>query len=157
MGKNVFKFFGVNFLAPKIGHWLEKQPVLWPAHGFSTSFLVAARKLIFSRKYTIWHFISTPTPFQERHKNFYENVLPLNLVSTTCKLTPFQMQLESGLNSLYQKQPSRGVLRKMCSQNMHAANLITGEHPCQSAIYWTHTSTWVLSCKFAAYFQSIFS
>ena len=34
------------------------------------------------------------------------------------------MQLESVLNSLYQKQPSRGVLRKMCCENMQAANLI---------------------------------
>ena len=33
----------------------------------------------------------------------------------------------------------------------------TGEHSCQSAIYWNHTSAWVFSRKFAAYFQNIFS
>ena len=41
-----------------------------------------------------------------------------------------------------------------------------GEHPCRSAIsikllckqfYWNHTSAWVFSCKFAAYFQNTFS
>ena len=36
---------------------------------------------------------------------------------------------------------------KMC---MHQI-LYTGEHPCQSAIYLTHTLTWVFSYKFAAF------
>ena len=45
------------------------------------------------------------------------------------ELTPFQMQLECLLNSLYQKQLSRGVLRKMCSENMHAANFIYRRTP----------------------------
>ena len=53
----------------------------------------------------------------------------------------------------------RGTL-KIC-------NKFTGEHPCWSAIsikllvalqlYWNHTSSWVFSCKFAAYFQNTFS
>ena len=34
------------------------------------------------------------------------------------------MQLENVLNSLYQKQPFRNIFRKMCSENMHAANFI---------------------------------
>ena len=36
----------------------------------------------------------------------------------------------------------------------------TGEHPWRSAIsqlYWNRTSAWVFCCKFAAYFQNIFS
>ena len=35
----------------------------------------------------------------------------------------------------------------------------TGENPCRSALqlYLNHTSTWVLSCKFAVYFQNTFS
>ena len=40
-------------------------------------------------------------------KNFMKilwNFLVSHLVSTTCKLTSFQMQLESVLSSLYQKQ-----------------------------------------------------
>ena len=79
IGKKLFfNFLGANFLIPKSGHQLEKQPVLGPTHGFSTSFLGATRNSICSRKYVIWRFISTPTPlFQERHENFYENFLPL--------------------------------------------------------------------------------
>ena len=40
---------------------------------------------------------------------------------------------------------------KICSK-------FTGEHPYQNEItlYWNHTSAWVFSCKFAAYFQNIF-
>ena len=68
---------GVNFLAPKSGHQLEKQPVLGPTHGFSTSFLRATRNSVCPRKYVIC-FISTPTPlFQERQEKFYEDFLPL--------------------------------------------------------------------------------
>ena len=114
---------------PKTVTNLKKQPVLGLTHGFPTSFLGDTRNLICTRKYVIWRFISTPTPlFQERHENFYENFLP-HLVSTTYKLTPFQMQLESVLNRLYQKQPSRAALRKMCSENMHAANFIYQRTP----------------------------
>ena len=66
-----------------------------------------------------------PLPlFREHHETF----LP-HLVSTTCKWTPFQVQLEGVLNGLYQKQPSIGVLRKMCSENMHAANFIYRRTP----------------------------
>ena len=51
----------------------------------------------------------------------------------------------------------KGVL-KICSK-------YTGEHSCRSAIsinfakqlYWNHTSAWVFSSKFAAYFQKTFS
>ena len=72
-------------------------------------------------------FLPLP-PFREQHENFYENFL-LHLVSTACKLTTFQMQIESLLNSLYQKQPSRGVHRKMCSENMHVANFVCWRTP----------------------------
>ena len=34
---------------------------------------------------------------------------------------------------------------KICSK-------VTGEHPCQSLIYWNHTLASVFSCKFSAYF-----
>ena len=112
--KIFFNFLGANFLVPKSSHQLEKQPVLGPTHGFSTSFLGATHNSICLRTYVIC--------------NFSENYLP-HLVSTTCKLTPFQMQLESMLNSLYQRQPSRGVLRKMCSENMHAPNFIYRRTP----------------------------
>ena len=43
---------------------------------------------------------------------------------------------------------------------MKICSIITGEHPCRSAIsikLLCHTSTQVFSCKFAAYFQNTFS
>ena len=61
--KLFFIFLGANFLVPKSGHQLEKQPVLGPTHGFFTSFSGATYNSICLRKYVIWHFISTPTPF----------------------------------------------------------------------------------------------
>ena len=57
-----------------------------------------------------------------------------------------------------QKQPYRGVLKKRCSEK---CSKFTGEHSCWSAIsiklQWNHTSAWVVSCKYAAYFQKNFS
>ena len=92
-----FNFLGPNFLAPKSSQQVGKQPALGATHGFSTSFSGASCNSICSRKYVIC-FICNPTPlFQERHENFYEIFLS-HLVSTACKLTPFQMQLESVLN-----------------------------------------------------------
>ena len=47
----------------------------------------------------------------------------------------------------------KGVLR-ICSK-------FTGEHPSRSVIWiklqWNHTSVWVFSCEFLAYFQTPFS
>ena len=43
-----------------------------------------------------------------------------------------------------QKQPSRGVLKKRV---LKICSKFSGEHPCPA---------WVLSCKFAAYFQNTF-
>ena len=43
----------------------------------------------------------------------------------------------------------KGVL-KICSK-------FTWEHPCRSVISINHISTWVFSCKFAAYFQTPFT
>ena len=121
---------GANFLVRESSHQLEKQPVLGPTHGFSTSFLGATRNSICSTEVcnmTIYFYPNTPFP--RTSWKFLWKYFASHLVSTTCKLTPFQMQLESVLNSLYQKQPSRGVIRKMCSENMHAANFIYRRTP----------------------------
>ena len=48
-----FNFLDANFLAPKSGHQLGKQPVFGLTHGFSTSFLDATRNSICSWKYVI--------------------------------------------------------------------------------------------------------
>ena len=77
--------------------------------GNSTYFLGVTRNSICSWK-NVMTFYFYPYPLYP---------FASHLVSTRCKLTPFQMQLVSVLNSLSQKQLSRGVLRKMC---MHAAN-----------------------------------
>ena len=48
-----------------------------------------------------------------------------------------------------QKQSSRGILRKRCSENMQQSYMRTP--------VFSHTSAWVFSCKFAACFQNTFS
>ena len=60
-----------------------------------------------------------------------------------------------------QKQPSRDVLRKRCSENMQQIYWITPIANCDlnkvaKQLYWDHTSAWVFSCKFTSYFQSTF-
>ena len=68
-----------------------------------------------------------------------------------------------------QKQLSRSVLRKRCSENMQQiyrrtpmpkCDLRTPRPKCDftkvaKQLYWNHTSVWVFSCKFA-YFQNTF-
>ena len=61
----------------------------------------------------------------------------------------------------YQKQPPRGVPRKRCYENMQQTYRRTPMPNCDFnrvalQLYWNHTSVWVFSCKFAAYFQNIF-
>ena len=60
-----------------------------------------------------------------------------------------------------QKQPSRVALKKRCSENMQQIYRRTSISKCDfnkvaKQLYWNQTSAWVLSCKFAAYFQNIF-
>ena len=70
----------------------------------------------------------------------------------------------AGKDSVFRSNPpyallGKAVLKIRCS--------FTGEHPCQSVIsiklkvakrlYRNHISTWLFSCKFAAYFQDTFS
>ena len=60
-----------------------------------------------------------------------------------------------------QKQPSRGVLSKRCSENLQQIYRRTPVLKCDLnkvalQLYWNHTSSWVFSCKFAVYFQNTF-
>ena len=62
----------------------------------------------------------------------------------------------------WQKQPSRGVLKKRCSENMPQIYRRTPMPKCTfnkvaKQPYWNRTLAWVFSCKFAAYFQNTFS
>ena len=61
-----------------------------------------------------------------------------------------------------QKQPSRGVLRKRCSENMLQIYRRTpmpdvNFNKFAKKRYWNHTSACVFSCKFGAYFQNTYS
>ena len=77
------------------------------------------------------------------------------------------MWLEKWNNALtihfkLQKQPSRSVFRKRCSDNMQQIYRRTPILKCDFnkvalQLYWNRASAWVFSCKFAAYFQNIFS
>ena len=60
-----------------------------------------------------------------------------------------------------QRQPSRGVLRKSSSENMHQIYRRTPMpkrdfNKVAKQLYWNQTSASVFSCKFAAYFQNTF-
>ena len=55
-----------------------------------------------------------------------------------------------------QKQPSRGVLIKRCSENMLQNYKRTPMPKCDFNKVAKHISAWVFSCKFAAYFQNTF-
>ena len=62
----------------------------------------------------------------------------------------------------FQKQPSRGVLKKRCSENMQQIYRRTPMPKCDfnkvaKQLYWNRTSAWVFSCKFAEYFKNTFS
>ena len=61
-----------------------------------------------------------------------------------------------------QKQPSRGVFKKTCCENIQQIDRKTPLRKCDfnkvaMELYWNHTSGRVFSCKFAAYFQNTFS
>ena len=105
-----------------------------------------------------------------KYGHCYNHVFVLNMFTfeashEQCDVAQFsQVNLNSrfAIWLLIQKQPSRGVLKKRCSENMQQ---ICREHPCRSVILIklqsnfieNRTLTWVFSCKFAAYFQNTFS
>ena len=62
----------------------------------------------------------------------------------------------------FQKQPFGGVLKKRCSENMQQIYRRTPMPKCDfnevtKQLYWNHTSAWMFSFKFTAYFQNTFS
>ena len=66
------------------------------------------------------------------------------------------------LEVFLQKQQSRGFLKKRCAKNMQQIYRITPMPECNFSkvalqLYWNHTSAWVFSYKFAAYFQNTLS
>ena len=89
-------------------------------------------------------------PLDGFHKTFnFDKVLP----GFWCFLTNYKTQWAFNI----QKQPSRGVLRERCSENMQQNYRWTSMPKCNFdkvalQLYWNRTSAWVFSCKFAAYF-----
>ena len=75
--------------------------------------------------------------------------------------------MKSGMKNIFnfksiaiQKQPSKGVLKKRCSENMQ--QIYRRTHKCDFSnaaveLYWNCTLAWVFSCKFAAYFRNTFN
>ena len=58
---------------------------------------------------------------------------------------------------LFQKQPSRVVLRKRCPENYRIALMPKCDfNKVALQLYWNHSSARVFSCKFAAYFETPF-
>ena len=62
----------------------------------------------------------------------------------------------------YQKQPSKGIPKKRCSENMQQIYRRTPMpkydlNKVALQLYWNRTSALVFSCKFVAYFQNTFS
>ena len=89
-------------------------------------------------------------------KSIYRGELPEKEGGNTKASEVIQKQRDQSLN--IQKHCSKGVLIKRCSE---IGSKFTGEHLCRSVIskqlYWNHTSAWMFSCKFVAYFQNCFS
>ena len=87
------------------------------------------------------------------------------LLHTGIRLLPARNQFSKDLiqkTILFQKQPTRPVLREMYSENMQQIYRRTPMSNCNfnkvaKHLYWNRPSTWVFPCKFAAYFQNIFS
>ena len=61
-------------------------------------------------------------------EHFYENCFA-SFSFHDMQIYSFSNATRKCAKSLYQKQPSSGVLRKMCSKNMHAANFIYRRTP----------------------------
>ena len=66
------------------------------------------------------------------------------------------------LFGVVQNQPSRSVLKKICSESMQQIYRGTPMPKCDFnkvalELYWNHTLAWMFSCKFAAFFQNTFS
>ena len=87
---------------------------------------------------------------KNRHQNLVVNYFPQNRHLTGLWIHPWWINYE------IQKQPSRGAPRKRCSENMQQIYRTTPMQSVISQLYWNHTSAWVFSSKFAAYFQSTF-
>ena len=95
-----------------------------------------------------------------------DDLYPVNsfFVGANGYLSPLThpLHLNNAIYSRYlQKQPSNGIIRKRCSEDMQQIYRITPIPKCDfnkvaKQLYWNCTLPRVFSCKFCAYFQNIF-
>ena len=85
------------------------------------------------------------TPFSDSFLKSFSILVWEIKTAFTDSFWPSKKDLTTGW---LQKQPSRGVFRKRCSEKMRQIFIRTPMPNC--------TSAWVFSCKFAAYFQKTF-
>ena len=94
-----------------------------------------------------WNFSSlVERNFGIRHLQYYLYCGSPFLIENPC-YDHHAFALSFSLNQIlhFQKQPSRGVLRKRCSENMQPIDRRIPMSKC----CFNHTSAWVFSCKFA--------
>ena len=65
-------------------------------------------------------------------------------------------------NSIIQEQPTRGVHKKRCSENMYLIYRRTPMSKCDfnkvaRQLYWNHTLAWIFSCNLLHIFSTSFS
>ena len=114
----------------------------------------------------MWRFYSTSSPWgwlvnQSRHSKHEKNtrLRRLSCVLVFCVFDEAWGPMSSSWICSLQKQPSRAALMKRCSENMQQTYRKTAMPKCdfKKQLYWNYLSAWMFSCKFAAYFQNIFS
>ena len=108
---------------------------------------------------TIWHYISY-IQYWEKHEKIY--YLFLCIAKITCiVIWNYFIKYRQTL-TLLRSSPPRGVLRKMCPENMQQIYWRTpipkfGFNKVAKQLYWNKILVWVFPCEFAACFQNIFS
>ena len=85
----------------------------------------------------------------------------LNSQENTCSRVSFLLKLQAW-GIYFQKQSSRSVFKKRCSENKQQIYRRTLMPKCDvikvaKQLYWNRTLAWMFYCKFAAYFQNTFS
>ena len=101
--------------------------------------------------------------FMGNHSTFWNiRIIPFCFAMLSEKISFLEMKIVFTRRTLTEATLQRWSIIKRCSKNMQQ---IYGKTPMSKwdfnkvakQLYWNHTSAWVLSCKFAGYFQNIFS
>ena len=101
--------------------------------------------------------------FMRNHPTFWNiRIMPFCFAMLSEKISFLGMKIVFTRRTLTEATLQRWSIIKRCSKNMKQ---IYDKTPMSKSdfnkvakqLYWNHTSAWVLSCKFAGYFQNIFS